>query len=118
MLPHCPLLKVIENLEGYVLVENTIADFFEQIFDVRIEFNKFQEECRKIESASEGLNIKTIKIAQSSIRALYEASGQQFCSLVQENLYSSMLINGKNIRIYHRDFLADPTVLQKELNKT
>lgn len=80
-------------------------------------FNKLQEDYKKIEASSKGLTTKTIEIAQNSIRTLYEASAQKNRSLVQRNLYSAMVINGKNVRIYHRDFLDDPKVLMNEFGK-
>ena len=117
ILPHNPLLKLFW-LEEYVLVENILTGLCDELYNLqKQQFNKLQEDYRRIELSSEGLTIKTIEIAQNSIRTLYEASTQKYRSLVQRNLYSSMNINGKNVRIYHKDFLADPKVLMKEFGK-
>ena len=114
ILPHNPLLKLFW-LEEYVLVENILTGLCDELYNLqKQQFNKLQEDYRRIELSSKGLTTKTIEIAQNSIRTLYDASSQKNRSLVQRNLYSAMLINGRNVRIFHRDFLADPKVLMKE----
>ena len=115
ILPHNPLLKLF-LLEEYRLVENILIGMCDELYNLQKQkFNQLQEDYKKIESSSKGLTTKTIEIAQNSIRTLYEASSQKNRSLVQRNLYSAMIINGKNVRIYHRDFLEDPKVLMNEL---
>lgn len=117
ILPHSPLLKLFW-LEEYRLVENILTGLCDELYNrQKQKFNKLQEEYKKIESSSNGLTTKTIEIAQNSIRTLYEASTQKNRSLVQRNLYSSMIINGKNVRIYHKDFLDDPKVLMNEFGR-
>lgn len=117
ILPHNPLLKLFW-LEEYVLVENILKGLCDELYNIhKQQFNKLQEDYKRIETSSEGLTLKTIEIARNSIRSLYEASSQKNRSLVQRNLYSSMLINGRSVRIFHKDFLADPKVLLKELGK-
>lgn len=117
ILPHSPLLKLFW-LEEYRLVENILTGLCDELYNrQKKKFNKMQEDYKKIESSSNGLTTKTIEIAQNSIRTLYEASTQKNRSLVQRNLYSSMIINGKNVRIYHKDFLDDPKVLMNEFNR-
>lgn len=64
-----------------------------------------------------GLTLKTIEIAQNSIKTLYESSGEKNRNLVQRNLYSSLLYKGRMIRIFHKDFLENPNVLLKEFEK-
>lgn len=115
ILPHNPLLKLF-LLEEYRLVENILIGMCDELYNPQKQkFNQLQEDYKKIESSSKGLTTKTIEIAQNSIKTLYEASSQKNRSLVQRNLYSAMIINGKNVRIYHRDFLEDPKVLMNEL---
>lgn len=117
ILPHNPLLKLFW-LEEYRLVENILTGMCDELYNLQKQkFNKLQEDYKKIESSSKGLTTKTIEIAQNSIRTLYEASAQKNRSLVQRNLYSAMIINGKNVRIYHKDFLDDPKVLMNEFGK-
>jgi len=116
-LPHSPLLKLFW-LEEYRLVENILTGLCDELYNrQKQKLNKLQEDYRRIELSSEGLTTKTIEIAQNSIRTLYDASSQKNRSLVQRNLYSAMLINGRNVRIFHRDFLDDPKVLMKELER-
>ncbi|EID84338.1 hypothetical protein MSI_21710 [Treponema sp. JC4] len=117
ILPHNPLLKLFW-LEEYVLVENILKGLCDELYNLqKQQFNKLQEEYKRIETCSEGLTTKMIQIARTSIRSLYEASSQKNRSLVQRNLYSSMLINGRSVRIFHKDFLADPKVLLKEFGE-
>lgn len=117
ILPHNPLLKLF-RLEEYRLVENILTGMCDELYNLQKQkFNKLQEDYKKIESSSKGLTTKTIEIVQNSIRTLYEASAQKNRSLVQRNLYSAMIINGQNVRIYHKDFLDDPKVLMNEFGK-
>lgn len=117
ILPHNPLLKLFW-LEEYRLVENILTGMCDELYNLQKQkFNKLQNDYKKIESSSKGLTTKTIEIAQNSIRTLYEASAQKNRSLVQRNLYSAMIINGKNVRIYHKDFLDDPKVLMNEFGR-
>ena len=117
ILPHNPLLKLFW-LEEYRLVENILTGMCDDLYNLQKQkFNKLQNDYKKIESSSKGLTTKTIEIAQNSIRTLYEASAQKNRSLVQRNLYSAMIINGKNVRIYHKDFLEDPKVLMNEFGR-
>lgn len=116
ILPHNPMLKLFW-LEEYVLVENIIKDMCGQLFENQKEkFLELRENYKKIKASSEGLTVKTIEIAQNSIKTLYDKSGEKYMNLVQRNLYSSLLFRGRMIRIFHRDFLKDPNVLLKELN--
>ena len=117
ILSHSPLLKLFW-LEEYKLVENILTGLCDELYNrQKQKFNKLQEDYKKIESSSKGLTTKTIEIAQNSIRTLYEASTQKNRSLVQRNLYSAMIIKGKNVRIYHKDFLDNPKVLMKEFGE-
>ena len=117
ILPHNPLLKLFW-LEEYRLVEYILTGMCDELYNLQKQkFNKLQNDYKKIESSSKGLTTKTIEIAQNSIRTLYEASAQKNRSLVQRNLYSAMIINGKNVRIYHKDFLEDPKVLMNEFGR-
>lgn len=117
ILPHNSLLKLFW-LEEYRLVENILTGMCDELYNLQKQkFNKLQEDYKKIESSSKGLTTKTIEIVQNSIRTLYEASAQKNRSLVQRNLYSAMIINGQNVRIYHKDFLDDPKVLMNEFGK-
>lgn len=117
ILPHNPLLKLFW-LEEYRLVENILTGLCDELYNLQKQkFYKLQDDYKKIESSSKGLTTKTIEIAQNSIRTLYEASAQKNRSLVQRNLYSAMIINWKNVRIYHKDFLDDPKVLMNEFSR-
>lgn len=117
MLPHNPLLKLFW-LEEYGLVEIIVKALCEQLFNERKEqFSTLHKNYKKIQSSSNGLTLKTIEIAQNSIKTLYESSGEKNRNLVQRNLYSSLLYKGRMIRIFHKDFLENPNVLLKEFEK-
>lgn len=117
ILPHNPLLKLFW-LEEYRQIENILIGMCDELYNLQKQkFNKLQDDYKKIESSSKGLTTKTIEIAQNSIRTLYETSIQKNRSLVQRNLYSALIINGKNVRIYHKDFLDDPKVLMNEFSR-
>ena len=118
ILPHNPLLKLFW-LEEYQLVENIVKEMCQQLFDNQKEkFLELRENYKKISASGEGLTSKTIEIAQNTIKTLYEASCAKNRNLVQRNLYSSMLYKGRMIRIFHRDFMNDPSVLKKELERS
>ena len=117
ILPHNPLLKLFW-LEEYRLVENILGGLCDELFTPQKQkLKRLQEDYKRIESTSRNLTSRTIEIAQNSIRALYEASAQKNRCLVQWNLYSAMIINGRNVRIFHKDFMDDPKVLLNELRK-
>ena len=118
ILPHNPLLKLFW-LEEYQLVENIVKEMYQQLFDNQKEkFLELRENYKKISASGEGLTSKTIEIAQNTIKTLYEASCAKNRNLVQRNLYSSMLYKGRMIRIFHRDFMNNPSVLKKELERS
>ncbi len=115
ILPHNPLLKLFW-LEEYQLVENIVKEMCQQLFENQKEkFLELRENYKVISASAEGLTSKTIEIAQNTIKTLYEASCEKNRNLVQRKLYSSMLYKGRMIRIFHRDFMNDPSVLKKEL---
>lgn len=114
ILPHSPLLKMFW-LEEYMLVENILKELCEKLFDQGEQLHKnLLESYKRIVECTRDLNVKTIEIAQNSIRSLYNATNEKHKNLVQRNLYSSLLYNGKRIRIFHKEFLEDPNVLIKE----
>ena len=82
MLPHNPLLKLFW-LEEYGLVEIIVKDLCEQLFNERKEqFSTLHKNYKKIQASSMGLTLKTIEIAQNSIKTLYESSGEKNRNLV------------------------------------
>ena len=115
MLPHAPLLKMF-SFEDYQLVGKILESLCDKLFgEKQEEFVACLETYKKIEKCSNELTAKTIEIAKNSIRTIYEASNEKFKTIMQKNLYSSMLAKGRMIRVLHSDFLADPNVLIKEL---
>ena len=115
MLPTHPWLKQF-SLEEYSLVEQIAQDACFELFNKQEEkINRYRAYVKKINDCADGLTLKAIQIAQNSIKAMYQAFQQKNKSLVQRNLYSSMLIRGKSVRIMHKDFLANPSVLTDKL---
>lgn len=115
ILPTHPWLKQF-YLEDFILVENVLQDACFELFKNQGEKTKrYHAYIKKINECAEGLNLKSIQIAQNSIKAIYEASAQKNKSLVQRNLCSTMLIHGKSVRVMHKDFLENPSVLTSKL---
>ena len=115
MLPHSPLLKMY-SLEDYQLVGKILQILCDKLFGEKLEdFVAYLETFKKIEESGKGLTSKTIEIAKSSIKIIYQATDEKFKTIAQRNLYSSMLYKGKTVRILHRDFLANPEVLLSQL---
>ena len=95
--------------EQYMLVEKIISQVCKDLFkDNQKKLNQLIQEYDRIDATGQGLTKKTIEIAQGSIKALYIAANHNNSSLVQRYLYSSMLIDGKTVRIFHKDFLENP----------
>ena len=115
MLPHSPLLKMYA-LDDYQLVGKVFQSLCDKLFGEKLEyFVAYLETFKKIEESGKDLTQKSIEIAQTSIRTIYQATDEKFKSITQRYLYSSMLYKGKTLRILHRDFLADPNVLTSQL---
>ena len=116
VLPTHPWLKQF-YLEDFILLENVLQDACFELFKKEGEkTNRYHAYIKKINECAEGLNLKSIQIAQNSIKAIYEASAQKNKSLVQRNLYSTMLIHGKSVHVMHKDFLENPSVLTSKLS--
>lgn len=117
ILPSMPSLKVFRQDE-YVLVENIIQNICDELSnDNRLKFKEILSECNRIRNSSENLTLKTIEIAKTSIKTLYDRTDAKFKNIEQYCLYSSLLLNGRRLRIFHKEFLEDPNVLLKELKK-
>ncbi|MBO4318988.1 MAG: hypothetical protein J5857_00785 [Treponema sp.] len=99
-------------LEDYVLGGNILSEICNLLFSPEEKrINRLMEEWNKIMSLSENLTIKTIEIAQNSIRTIYESSRETSLHIVQKNLFTDLEINKRITRIYHKDFLENPRVL-------
>ena len=115
ILPHEPILQVFWIEESHV-VAKMLTGLLEDLFVLNKDsFNQIQEEYLRIREGVRKLTPKTIEIAQSSITAIYSKCPQKHSGLLQKNLYSEMVINGKAIRIFHSDFLENPNVLLNQL---
>lgn len=108
ILPYSTLGGVY-RLDEYLIVEHVIEDFCNEVFTHPDEsFTTFLEYKKKLEETSKTLNEKALEIAQNSIRSLYETSTRKNRNLIQELLYSSLIIDGKENIILHIDFLKNP----------
>lgn len=117
ILPYC-CISEIYRLDEYITVANIIKDYCHQIItSPDIHFTEFIEFRKKIEEAAESLTIKTIDIAQSSIKSLYDASNQKNKNISQEYLCSFLLIDNEFSCIFHKDFLDNPQILIQKLQK-
>ena len=114
--PYNLILKQF-RLDEYKVAEKVAKDLCQELFGKEMQkFQSFHEEYKTVAIKSQNLTQKAVQIAQNSIKTIYEASAQKNKSLVQRNLYSTMLINGISTRIYHKDFMENPAVLLKEIN--
>ncbi|MBR5032447.1 MAG: hypothetical protein IKX70_02105 [Treponema sp.] len=117
ILPYC-CISEIYRLDEYITVANIIKAYCHQIItSPDIHFTEFIEYRKKLEDAAETLTRKTVDIAKSSIRSLYEASNQKTKDISQEYLCSFLLIDDEIVCILHKDFLDDPQALIKKLKK-
>ena len=71
----------------------------------------------QIEQSDSDLTVKTVEIAQNSIKAIYDARKERNKNLEQKYLYSVLYLQGKRIRVMHKDFLEAPEDLMKEIGK-
>ena len=115
ILPHSPLLKLYW-LEEYGCVKNIVKDLCEELYNNN-KLEQLHRDYKRVYDCSENLTQKTVEIAQNTIKGVYEAKQKINRSLVQKVLYSSMLINGQRVRIYHKDFLENPAVLTELFEK-
>ena len=99
-------------MEEYILVGNILVELCDKLFNQQSQrFKKLLEDCKKIEN----LTPKTVEIAQQSIKSLCEVYPQKTRILIQKNVYSELEINGKAVRIFHKDFLENPSILTDQL---
>ena len=104
------------NSEIRGLVENIVKDLCEELFSNN-KLEQLHSDYKRVYDCSKNLTQKTVEIAQNTIKGVYEAKQKINRSLVQRVLYSSMLINGQRVRIYHKDFLENPAVLTELFEK-
>ena len=115
VLPYEPILLTIP-VNNYLYVEKIISSFCELLFNVKTGgIEKISKEYEAINSYTNNLTIKTIEIAKQSIRAFYRKYEAAEKKIIQRNLYSSLLVNGKMVRVFHSDFLENPSALIQKL---
>ena len=104
-------------LSDYKMVGQILKDYCYKLYKEKIaEGKKLEEDYKEIEKQAQGLTYKTIEIAKNSILTLYYKLNNDDIELVQENLYSYFFYKEKNIRIFHKDFMDNPSILINELN--
>ena len=117
LLPYSHLAKGF-ILFDYQVVENILIDFCNEILsNPAKEFTDFLEYKKKLNEDIESLSVRSIDIAKSSIKSLYEASNQINKKIAQGYLFSEMIINKKEVRIMHKEFLDNPQILIQKLQK-
>lgn len=105
-------------LYEYQIVGNVISDYIEKVLSENREcFDKFKKYREKLEQDSKEVSVKSLEIASSSIKCLYETSTENYKEIKQGYLYSVLYISGKESCIYHKDFLDEPNVLIKKLKR-
>ena len=121
--------KVVEKLNGtiddlfhiYGLESEMTSHPYRTEIKLKIDYFDYQNKKSTMDELSIIVCQKdiTMRILPHNplLKLLYEASCAKNRNLVQRNLYSSMLYKGRMIRIFHRDFMNDPSVLKKELER-
>ena len=117
VLPYSSLSKIF-RLDEYLTVEKIVIDFCNTILtspDIHlIDFISYRN---KLEEEVQYLTVKIIEIAQNSIKSLYEKSKQKIKKISHFYLYSKLIIDGEEICIRHKEFLDNPQILIKKLQK-
>lgn len=117
LLPYSHMAKGF-ILSDFLVVENILMDFCNEIFtNPAKEFTDFLEFKKKLDEDVKSLSLRSIEIAKSSIKSLYEASNQINKEIGQGYLFSEMIINKKEVRIMHKEFLDNPQILIQKLQK-
>lgn len=108
----------IENflLEDYEIMELLLSEVCRDLYENEKLADLLYEHLR-IEESDQNLTLKTVEIAQSSIKAIFDSRKESPKNLEQKYLYSVLDIQGKRIRVLHKEFLEMPEELMKELGK-
>ena len=117
VLPYSSLTRIF-RLDEYLIVEKIIIDYCNIILtSPDIHLTDFITYRKNLEEDVQYLTVKTIDIAQSSIKSLYEKSEQKFKQITQSCLFSKLMIDGEEICIRHKEFLDNPQILIQKLQK-
>ena len=103
-------------LEDYEMMERLVSEVCNQLYE-KGKLSELLYEHLRLEESDSNLTVKTVEIAQNSIRAIYNGKATSFYDLKQKYLYSDLYFRGKNIRVLHKEFLEAPEDLMKELEK-
>lgn len=108
----------IENflLEDYEIMELLLSEVCRDLYENE-KLADFLYEHLRIEESDQNLTLKTVEIAQSSIKAIFDSRKESPKNLEQKYLYSVLDLQGKRIRVLHKEFLEMPEELMKELGK-
>ncbi len=105
-------------LDEYLIVENVINDLCSELFAFPSkEVLDFQNYRERIQTEEKSLNQKSIEIARSSIKILYEKYPEEDKLIFSGYLFSNLKINEKSEIILHKDFLENPQLLVSKLQK-
>ena len=105
-------------LLDYKIVQSVLEDYCKQFFENPDErYLEFIDFCKRMQNSEEKLTYKTSEIARSSIESIYNASAEKDKKIELGYVGSTLKINGEEILILYQDFLDDPQVLIKKLQK-
>ena len=103
-------------LDEYLVVENLLNDLCAELFaSPAKEIQDFQSFRKRIQTEDKALNQKSIEIAKSSIKSLFEKFPEEDKKLFSGYLFSNLTINGKSEVILHKDFLENPQILTSKI---
>ena len=97
------------QLDEYFVLENILRDLRAASADKNL--------CQEISRLSHlcDLTTKETEIAKASIKAICDANAKTLSCLEQDITSSALSLNGKTVKIFHKDFLENPTGLLKLL---
>ena len=105
-------------LLDYKIVQSVLEDYCKQFFENPDErYLEFIDFCKRMQNSEEKLTYKTSEIARSSIESIYNASAEKDKKIELGYVGFTLKINGEEILILYQDFLDDPQVLIKKLQK-
>ena len=117
LLPYSGFEKVFPLLD-YKIIQNILEDFCREFFEHPNEhYIEYQDFCKRLQNSVDKLTYKTREIARCSIESIYEASAEKQKVLNHGYLNFCVMIDGEYDFILYQDFLDDPQVLIKKLQK-
>lgn len=107
----CFSFEAFEQIED--MISSVCSDLYEKgrLSDLLYEHSRIEESCI-------GITFKSVEIVRNTLRAIYESSQQKTKNMEHKILYTSAFINGKLVRILHKEFMENPNPVMQIMNTT